>query len=143
MTHRNLWALRSLTYRLAKGLRPLETVTLVLCLFVTPARADDRYGLIFVYRTDCPASRAFSYSLKAVAEHYTMAVLAVSQDTARFEEWPQTRPDAGQSARLNITRVPYLALFDQKFGRLAPVTVRYLTPAQLEQRLANILETLP
>jgi len=127
----------------AKGLSPLYPMTLMLCLFVTPVKAGDEFGLIFVYRTDCAASRAFSRSLKAVADHYGTAVLPVSQDNARFVEWPNTIPDMGQSQNLNITRVPFLALYDQTSGAIAPITNRYLPPAKLEQRIAQTLEQLP
>ncbi|MFQ5534338.1 MAG: conjugal transfer protein TraF [Sphingomonadales bacterium] len=126
-----------------KGHRPLETMTLVLCLLATPVQAGEGFGLIFVYRTDCAASRAFSRSVKAVADHYGTAVLPVSQDNARFAEWPDTIPDVGQSETLNITRVPFLALFDPASGAIAPITNRYLPPAQLEQRIAQTLEQFP
>ncbi len=115
----------------------------VLCLIVTPVNADEQYGLIFVYRTDCQASRAFSKSVKTIQDHYGIAVLPVSQNNARFEQWPNTIPDQGQSIKLNITRVPFLAVYDKKTGALAPITNRYLPPAKLEQRIANTLETLP
>jgi len=127
----------------AKGRGPLYPVTLVLCLLVTPVQAGEDFGLIFVYRTDCAASRAFSQSLKAVADHYAVAVLPVSQDDARLKEWPNTIPDNGQSQALQISRVPFLALYDQNSGAIAPITNRYLPPAQLEQRIAQTLEQLP
>ncbi len=127
----------------AKGRGPLYPITLVLCLLVTPVQANENFGLIFVYRTDCAASRAFSLSLKAVADHYGTAVLPVSQDNGRFAEWPGTIPDNGQSQNLNITRVPFLALFDKTSGAIAPITNRYLPPAQLEQRIAQTLKALP
>ncbi|MBL4614416.1 MAG: conjugal transfer protein TraF [Magnetovibrio sp.] len=143
MMDRFLRALPSLSPWPTKGHWPLETVTLILCLLVTPVQAGERFGLIFVYRTDCAASRAFSYALKAVADQYGTAVLPVSQDSARFKEWPNTIPDNGQSQNLNITRVPFLALYDEKTGALAPITSRYLPPAQLEQRIAQTLKVLP
>ncbi len=126
-----------------KGRGPLYPVTLVLLLLATPVQAGEQFGLIFVYRTDCAASRAFSLSLKAVADHYGTAVLPVSQDNAQFAEWPGTIPDNGQSKNLNITRVPFLALYDQTSGAIAPITNRYLPPAQLEQRIAKTLKALP
>ncbi len=126
-----------------KGRGPLYPMTLVLCLLATPVQASDEFGLIFVYRTDCAASRAFSYSVKAVADRYAMAVLPVSQNNAHFEEWPNTIPDNGQSQALRITRVPFLALFDKTSGAIAPITNRYLPPAQLEQRIAQTLKVLP
>ncbi len=126
-----------------KGRGPLYPISLVLCLLVTPVQASEDFGLIFVYRTDCAASRAFSLSLKAVADHYGVAVLPVSQDDARLKEWPNTIPDNGQSKNLNIIRVPFLALFDKASGAIALITNRYLPPAQLEQRIAKTLEQLP
>ncbi len=126
-----------------KGHGPLYPVTLVLCLLATPVQAGEDFGLIFVYRTDCAASRAFSQVVKAVADHYGTAVLPVSQDNARFAEWPNTIADNGQSQNLNITRVPFLAVFYPASGAIAPITNRYLPPAQLEQRIAQTLEQLP
>ncbi|MCP4547089.1 MAG: conjugal transfer protein TraF, partial [bacterium] len=120
----------------------LMAVALLLCLSGSPALADESFGLIFVYRTDCPASRAFSRSLKAVADRYGTAVLPVSQNNARLEEWPGTIPDNGQSLSLGITRVPFLALYDRGSGTLEPVSSRYLPPAQLERRIAATLEQI-
>ncbi len=127
----------------AKGLGPLYPISLVLCLMATPTQAGERFGLIFIYRTDCAASRAFSRSLKAVANHYGIAVLPVSQNNTRLAEWPDTIPDKGQSQNLRVTRVPFLALFDSTSGAIAPITNRYLPPAQLEQRIAKTLEQQP
>jgi hypothetical protein len=115
---------------------------LALYLLATPAQANDRLGLIFVYRSDCAASRAFSASLKAVTDHYRMAVLPVSLDDRRFAEWPGTIHDHGQAQTLGIDRVPFLALFDQTTGALAPITSRYLPPTHLEQRIFQTLEVL-
>jgi len=126
-----------------KGRGPLYPVTLVLCLLVTPVQAGEQFGLIFVYRTDCAASRAFSRSVKAVADHYGTTVLPVTQNSSRFAEWPGTIPDNGQSQNLNISRVPFLALYDPTSGAIAPITNRYLPPAQLEQRIAKTLKALP
>lgn len=136
---RRTWALPIPT----KGLGPLETMTLILCLLAMPVQASEQLGLIFVYRSDCAASRAFSSSLKAVTDHYHMAVLPVSLDDRRFTEWPGTIQDRGQAQTLGIERVPFLALFDQTTGALAPITSRYLPPAHLERRIAATLEQLP
>ncbi len=119
-----------------------KALALALSLLATPVQAGEPFGLIFVYRTDCPASRAFSRSLKSVADHYGMTVLPVSQDDARFMEWPGTIADNGQSLSLGITRVPFLALYDPGAGTLQPVSSRYLPPAQLERRIAATLEQL-
>ena len=135
---KSTWALPIPT----KGLRPLETVCLALCLLATPAKASEQIGLIFVYRSDCAASRAFSTSLKTVTDHYRMTVLPVSLDERRFAEWPGTVRDRGQAQTLGIDRVPFLALFDQNTGALAPITSRYLPPVHLERRIAATLETL-
>lgn len=136
---RRTWALPIPT----KGLGPLETMTLILCLLAMPVQASEQLGLIFVYRSDCAASRAFSASLKAVADQYRMAVLPVSLDDRRLAEWPGTIQDRGQAQTLGIERVPFLALFDQTTGALAPITSRYLPPAHLERRIAATLEQLP
>ncbi|PIW27238.1 MAG: hypothetical protein COW30_11005 [Rhodospirillales bacterium CG15_BIG_FIL_POST_REV_8_21_14_020_66_15] len=135
---RRTWALPIPT----KGLGPLETMTLILCLLAMPVQASEQLGLIFVYRSDCAASRAFSASLKAVTDHYHMAVLPVSLDDRRFTEWPGTVRNHGQAQALGIERVPFLALFDQTTGALAPIASRYLPPAHLEQRIAQTLEVL-
>jgi|GEM_PF-2910908 len=127
----------------AKGQSPLYPISLALCLLASPAQASEQFGLIFVYRIDCAASRAFSTSLKTVTDHYRMTVLPVSLDEHRFTEWPGTVRDRGQAQALGIDRVPFLALFDQTTGALAPITSRYLPPARLEQRIAATLETLP
>ncbi|MBF0248437.1 MAG: conjugal transfer protein TraF [Alphaproteobacteria bacterium] len=115
-------------------------ISLMLCLLATPVQASEQLGLIFVYRSDCAASRAFSSSLKAVADQYRMDVLPVSLDDRRFAEWPGTIQDHGQAQTLGIERVPFLALFDQTTGALAPITSRYLPPAHLERRIAAAIE---
>jgi len=117
-------------------------MTFALCLLATPVQASEQIGLIFVYRSDCAASRAFSSSLKAVTDQYRMVVLPVSLDDRRFSEWPGTIQDHGQAQALGIERVPFLAIFDQTTGALAPITSRYLPPAHLEQRIAQTLEVL-
>ncbi|NKB55056.1 MAG: hypothetical protein GKS00_01860 [Alphaproteobacteria bacterium] len=126
-----------------KGLGPLGTICLALCLMAAPVRAEDGYGLIFVYRTDCAASGALSRSLKAVADRYAMAVLPVSLDGARFAEWPGTIPDRGQAHGLGIARVPFLALYDARTATLTPIAAGHLPPAQLEARIAATLKASP
>ncbi|WP_210431982.1 conjugal transfer protein TraF [Iodidimonas gelatinilytica] len=115
-------------------------ISLMLCLLAVPAQASEQVGLIFVYRSDCAASRAFSTSLKAVTDHYRLAVLPVTLDDRRFAEWPGTVRDHGQAQTLGIERVPFLALFDPTTGALAPITSRYLPPAHLERRIAAAIE---
>lgn len=111
-------------------------------LIATPAEATDPFGLIFVYATDCRASQRFSLSVKTVADHYAISVLPVSVNNARFGEWPDTVPDTGQIQALDISRVPYLALYDNRSGALIPITSRYLPAAQLEQLIAETLEAI-
>ncbi len=104
------------------------TLLITLLLFIAfPAKAgEDRYGLVFVYRADCPASRAFSLSLKAVSDRLGLTVLPVSMDGLRFEEWPGTIRDGGQAAKLRITRVPFLAVYDMASRSLRPITLAHL-----------------
>jgi len=121
----------------------IRLLPLLLFFVSLSANASDRYGLIFIYHTDCTVSRTFSRSLKAVTDHYKMGVLPVSQNNARFEEWPQTIPDQGQSKRLNITHVPFLALFDTHNKSILPITSTYMSAFHLEQRIGTLLEQLP
>jgi len=121
----------------------IKMLILLLCLLNLPAHASDRFGLIFIYHTDCTASQAFSHSIKAVTDHYKMDVLPISQNHMRFEEWPQTIPDQGQSKHLNITRVPYLALFDAQNQSIQPITNTYMSAFHLEQHIATLLEQTP
>lgn len=101
------------------------------------ASSPDRFGLVFVYAASCPASRALSPALAAVARHLDLPVLAASVDGYRLDAWPGTRPEAGQLTRLGITRVPFVALYNAHTGRLEVIANRFLPPATLHARIAG------
>jgi conjugal transfer pilus assembly protein TraF len=106
----------------------------------TIANINERYGLFFVYRESCPYCHSFSPVLKEFATKYNIKVVAVSQDGGVLKEWPDTRPDAGQSVNLNIKAVPATILFDKQTSEIIPVGFGSLSEQELKQRIFNLTE---
>jgi len=132
---------RRVWWRVCSSATTLMMVMALLGTLTAPAGATDRFGLLFVYAASCPASRAVSPALKAVARHQNLPVLAVSADGYRLDAWPGTRPEAGQLAHLGIRRVPFVGLFDAHTGRLDVITNRALPAAVLHTRIAGQITT--
>lgn len=99
---------------------------------------NDRYGVFFLYRSDCPYCKIYSPILKEFAREHELEVMAVSLDGEILEEWPNTKLDAGQSKFLKVNSVPATILFDKKTQDLINVGFGVLSHSDLLKRI-NIL----
>jgi len=103
---------------------------------------SDKYGLFFVFRSDCPFCHKMSPILKSFAKRHNFSVFPISQDGVGLPEYPNPRRDNGLSKEMNITRVPALFLVNPRKRDIIPVSFGLLSETELSTRLVMIMEML-
>lgn len=129
------YSLRHPTHPLAKEAlgeqqRPLEDQQL--------RTMAGRYGLMFFYHSTCPYCQRFAPIVKRLGERYGMSVLAITTDQTDLPEFPDSRRDQGQAAKLGITVEPALLAFDTQTQQFIPVGFGLLSEEELRTRLLSI-----
>lgn len=109
----------------------------------TMLNLNERYGVFFLYRSDCPYCHAYSPVLKAFSEKYNLNVMAISLNGGILKEWPETKIDKGQSKLLKITTVPATILFDKKTSEIVPIGFGALSEQELLTRIHTLTKTKP
>lgn len=146
---RTLWETPSLDYTLE---RPVSTLGKRTWQDQRSGERDEvmrhlheRYGLFFVYRSDCPYCHALSPVLHALVAKYGLTVVAVSADGIALADWPDLLVDRGQIQNLGMADkpVPALVLFDSKTQRVEPVGFGYLGADEIEERIFAITKLEP
>ena len=98
---------------------------------------NDRYGIFFLFRGDCPHCHRYSPILKAFQQKYGISIIAVSMDGGRLPEWDKIMINNGQIARMGIKveSVPATILFDKKTRKVIPIGFGVLAHSDLEERI--------
>ena len=109
----------------------------------TVLQLNERYGVFFLYRSDCHYCHAYSPVLKAFSERYNLKVMAISLNGGLLKEWPETKIDQGQSKLLKITAVPATILFDKKTSEVIPIGFGALSQQELLSRIHTLTKTKP
>lgn len=109
----------------------------------TALKLNERYGMFFLYRSDCPYCHAYSPVLKDFSNKYNIKVMAISLNGGKLKDWPETKVDKGQSKLLNIKAVPATILFDKKTSEIIPIGFGALSQEELLNRIYTLTKTKP
>jgi len=98
---------------------------------------NERYGVFFLFRSDCPHCHRYSPILKDFQEKYEINIMAVSMDGGALSEWPKFMINNGQIAKMGIEvqAVPATLLFDKVTRRVIPIGFGVLSHSDLEERI--------
>ncbi len=101
-----------------------------------------RYGIFFIYRSDCLYCHRFSPILKNFTEKYGFTVQAISQDGGTLAEWPDSMVNNGQIEKLGLNKypVPATILYDNKEHSLIPIGFGLLSSQELSERIFVLLK---
>ncbi len=101
-----------------------------------------QYGLFFFYRGDCPYCHQFAPILKAFSDHYGVTVIPISLGGGMLAQFPNSRADNGQAARLHVEVTPSLFAVDPRAQKIIPVAYGFMSDDALGQRIFHIMTTL-
>ena len=101
---------------------------------------NNRYGVFFVFRSDCHFCHRYSPILKSFKEKYGIVVMPVSMDGGGLPEWEKFMVDHGQIERMGmeVKSVPATILFDKETRQIIPVGFGVLSHSDLEERIYAI-----
>ncbi len=97
-------------------------------------------GLFFFYRSTCPYCQRFAPIVKDFSQRYHLAVVPITTDGISLPEFPNSRTDQGQAARLKVNMEPALFTVDPRNHRIIPVSYGLLSEDELRQRLLEIAQ---
>jgi conjugal transfer pilus assembly protein TraF len=98
---------------------------------------NERYGIFFLFRSDCPHCHRYSPILKSFQQKYGINIMAVSMDGGGLPEWENFTVNNGQIARMGIEvqAVPATILFDKVTRQVVPIGFGVLSHSDLEERI--------
>lgn len=99
-----------------------------------------RSGLFFFYRSTCPYCQRFAPIVKDFSQRYHLTVVPITTDGISLPDFPNSRIDQGQAARLKVTMEPALFTVDSETHRIIPVSYGLLSEDELRQRLLEIAQ---
>ncbi len=97
-------------------------------------------GLFFFYRSTCPYCQRFAPIVKDFSQRYQLSVISITTDGISLPDFPNSRTDQGQAARLKVTMEPALFTVDPESHRIIPVSYGLLSEDELRQRLLEIAQ---
>lgn len=101
---------------------------------------NNRYGIFFIFRGDCPFCHKYSPILKSFQEKYGITILPVSMDGGGLPDWQKFLINKGQVAKMGLKQeaVPATILFDKETRQFIPVGFGVLSHSELEERIYAI-----
>jgi conjugal transfer pilus assembly protein TraF len=98
---------------------------------------NDRYGIFFLFRGDCPHCHRYSPILKSFQQKYGINIMAVSMDGGSLPEWDKFMVNTGQIAKMGIevAQVPTTLLFDKNTRKVIMIGSGVLSHSDLEERI--------
>lgn len=98
---------------------------------------SSRYGMFFIYDTNCKYCALYSKILKNFKEQTKISITAVSKSDQYYPEWPKTLKDNGQLAHLGLSDkpVPATLLFDKETKSVIPIGFGVMSPDELLRRI--------
>lgn len=95
-------------------------------------------GLFFFYRSSCPYCRAFAPTVKQFSETHGVKVVAITTDGISLPEFPASRTDQGQAAKLHVTAEPALFAVNPRTHKAIPVSFGLMSLTDLRARILQI-----
>jgi len=101
---------------------------------------NERYGIFFIFRGDCPYCHKFAPILKSFQEKYGITIMPVSMDGGSLPDWQKFLVNKGQVEKMGLTTkaVPATILFDKETRKFIPVGFGVLSHSDLEERIYAI-----
>jgi conjugal transfer pilus assembly protein TraF len=95
--------------------------------------------LVFFYRSTCPYCQRFAPIVKDFAESYGITITPITTDGISLPEFPNSYPDNGQSAKLNVTVEPALFVFNRQTHQVFPIVYGMTSQAEIKKNILNIV----
>lgn len=102
------------------------------------AQLAGRYGLFYFYRGGEPIDAQMAGVVADFARTRNIALIPVSVDGQVSPSVPQSRQDAGQSARMGISHFPALFLVEPASKNYRPLAYGFMTQDDLAKRFLNV-----
>lgn len=102
---------------------------------------NERYGLFFIYRSDCPYCHKYSPVIRSFGEAYDIDIVPITIDDKFIEGWENstiTDLSAVKRMGIEITKVPATILYDNKEKKVIPVGFGILSKSDLEKRIYTL-----
>lgn len=101
--------------------------------------AADKFGILYVFRSDCPYCKKFSPILKAFVEHYGFSLITVSLDGQGTDIFPNPSRDLSALRRRGALPevVPAVYLVDPTQPKAQPLGFGVMNEADLKARVAS------
>ncbi len=105
------------------------------------AKLAKRYGIFYIYRSDCMFCRGYTPILKSFAQAHNITVKAIAQDGIIIPQWPDSLINRGQINTLGLDNypVPATLLFDNKTKNITPIGFGLLSEQELKERIYLLL----
>ncbi|WON75532.1 type-F conjugative transfer system pilin assembly protein TraF [Serratia sp. UGAL515B_01] len=100
---------------------------------------NQRYGVFFFYRGNEPLDNRLGNVVREFSEQYGIPFIPVTVDGRINPDLPQTRTDAGQAERMNITHFPAIFLVEPARQTYKPLAYGFITQDDLARRVLNVV----
>jgi len=101
-------------------------------------KLSGEYGLFYFYRGQEPIDAQMAGVVADFARLRHISLIPVSVDGTVSPQVPDSRTDAGQTARMGITHFPALFLVDPKSKNYRPLAYGFMTQDDLAKRFLNV-----
>ncbi len=101
---------------------------------------NERYGVFFLFRSDCHFCHKFAPILKSFQEKYGITIMPISMDGGGIPHFDNFTTNKGQVEKMGmeIKAVPATILFDKETRETIPVGFGVLSHSDLEERIYAI-----
>lgn len=101
---------------------------------------NEKYGIFFLFRSDCHFCHKYSPILKSFQNKHNLAIMPISMDGGVLPGWDNIVVNKGQIDKLgiNVKSVPATMLFDKDTRKLIPLGFGVLSHTDLEERIFAI-----
>jgi conjugal transfer pilus assembly protein TraF len=108
----------------------------------TVENINQRYGIFFFFRSDCPYCHKYSPIIKNFAIKNNINVMAISMDGGVLEDWPDALIDNGQSVKLDLADkpVPATIMFDKETNTVIPLGYGLMSEEEIINRMYALTE---
>lgn len=100
---------------------------------------NKKYGFFFFYRGNNAIDNKLAEVVRGFATQYKLSVIPISIDGRNSPEFPDSRRDMGQSAKMGIKHFPAIFLVNPKKGEYKPLAYGFITQDDLARRVLNIV----
>lgn len=100
---------------------------------------NQQYGVFFFYRGNVALDNKLAEIVKDFGEKYGLSIVPISLDGRITPQFPKSRKDSGQAAKMKIKHFPALFIVNPKKGEYKPLAYGFITQDDLARRVLNVL----